>query len=152
MNKETVLKDLATRLKIVQCMIASVNKIELNTVYKYTHSCYDRNISSERVFDTYGYFECYNRESARFIVIASDSPKYSDTRGRGCRGNIDALNYVFLSGTTWKGQALTDVTVASLATKLTIVSEKDLLLLVGMKYKSPELEKILRGRKKLKYA
>jgi hypothetical protein len=104
------------------------------------------------MFDSYGYLECYNRESARFIIIASDSPKYSDTKGRGRRGNIEALNYVLLSKTSWKGPALIGVTVASLASKLTIVAEKDLPLLIGMRYKSPEFEKVLKGRKQLKYA
>lgn len=152
MNKETILKDLATRLQVVQGMIASLNKIELNTLYKYTEIHFDRHTSSEKEFDSYGYFETFNRESARFVILASNSPEYNDRRWRDHRGYINALQYVYLSETTWKGQALTDVKVAPLADKLTRVPETELPLLIGMKYRSPEYEKVIKGKRKLKYA
>jgi hypothetical protein len=153
MNKETVLKDLAMKLKVIEAQMASVNKIELNTVYKYKETIYCTKpmIIAETV-DSYGYFECFNRESARFIILASNNPDYSDSKWRNHRGYTKALNYVFVSKTTWKGSAVIDLSVTSLASKLTAVKEKDLPLLVGMKYSSPELEKVFKGKKKLKYA
>jgi hypothetical protein len=148
MNKETVLKDLSTKLQIIQAQIASVNKIELNKVYRYED--YNTEAGLELV-DTYGYFECFNRESARFVVIASDNSRYSDKKFRDRRGYTKPLNFVS-SDNTWKGGAVIEVKITSLASKLSPVKEIDLPLLVGMKYKSPEYEKILKGRKKLKYA
>jgi hypothetical protein len=100
--------------------------------------------------DTYGYFECFNRESARFIIIASDA-YYTDKKWRDHRGYTRALNYVS-SDNSWKGGAVIEVKITSLASGLSPVKELDLPLLVGMKYKSPEYEKILKGRKRLKYA
>jgi hypothetical protein len=152
MNKDTILKDLALKIQIVRAQVASVKKIELNTVYKYLEHTYDQSTSSIELFETYGYFESYNRESARFVVIATDSPKYSDAKGRGERGYTIALEYVDLSETKWKTSSMIEAKITSLASKLSPMKETDLPLLVGMKYKSPEYEKILKGRKRLKYA
>jgi hypothetical protein len=152
MNKETILKDLSSKLEVIKGMIASVNKIELNKVYKYKEVVYSTKpmILAETV-DTYGYFECFNRESARFVVIASDNEDYNDKKWRDHRGYTKALNFVS-SDDTWKGGAVIAVKITSLAIRLSPVKEIDLPLLVGMKYKSPEYEKILKGRKRLKYA
>jgi hypothetical protein len=144
MNRENVLQNLEVRLQTLQSMIASVNKIELNTLYKFTE-VYDL-----KDYESYGYFECYNRESARFVIIASSNPLYRDSKWRG-RGYIRALQYVNLSETLWNNGAMIKAKVIPLADYLTRVAETDLPLLIGMKYRSPEYEKVLRGKKKLKY-
>lgn len=52
----------------------------------------------------------------------------------------------------WKSQAFEGVEVSPLSNKLTPVKENEIPLLIGMKFKSVEFEKILSRRKKLKYA
>ena len=155
MNKQSALVDLTNRLKIVQGMIEAVNKIELGKVYKFEDTYYgiSHGVYSKEVLktDTYGYFETFSRESTRFVVIASDNPQYIGTR-RGHRGNIKALNYVTLSEVYWKSQAFEGVEVSPLSNRLIPVKENELPLLIGMKFKSVEFEKILSRRKKLKYA
>lgn len=150
MTKQSALVDLTNRLKIVQGMIECVNKIELGRTYKFKDTYYEGRVQLKT--DTYGYFETFSRESARFVVIASDNPQYSVDSRRGHRGNIKALNYVTLSEVHWKSQAIEGVEVSPFSNNLTPVKENEIPLLIGMKFKSVEFEKILSGRKKLKYA
>lgn len=74
------------------------------------------------IAETYGYFKHFNRESVRFCVVASDYPSYDDTKF----GYIGLRNCI--------SQA----------------KKSDLPLLFGMRYKSIDLEKILKGKKRIK--
>jgi hypothetical protein len=148
MNKETLLKDLATKGQIIESTIECVNQLQLKTVYKIK----ERQSDDPEVVDTYGYFESFNRESAKFIVIASDNTKYKDKKWGNIRGYIVALDYIYFLESVWKGSARTFTLTVPLTLKLMPVHEENLPLLIGMKYCSPELELILKGKRKLKYA
>lgn len=130
MNKEIILKEKQMMIKNLQKDIECIKKIELKRLYKIP----ELRIDNENVtqVDTYGYFECFNRESIRFCVVASDIPNYGKNRRRGFRANINSFHYV------------------GLYKRLTQVYKDELPLLVGLQYKSVELEKIFKGKKRIK--
>jgi hypothetical protein len=150
MNKETVLIDTELKLTILEVQIECIKKIELNTLYKVKDEIYGLN-----PFDTYGYFECFNRDSARFVIIASNNPEYHDydksSQGYSFRKFIEAMPFIILSNVVMKGTCTVDAKITPLSDRLSPVAEDELPLMVGMKYKSPDFEKVLKGKKKLKY-
>jgi len=127
MNKEAVIQQKLDLINHTQQEIESINKIELGRLYMLKEL-----YGKDELHDTYGFFECYNTESIRFNVVASTSPKYDDSGSRRMRGNINSYGY------------------AGLYERLTRVKKDDLPLLVGLLYASVDLEKILKGKKKIK--
>jgi hypothetical protein len=150
MKKEIILKAIALKIRDLEAQAKCVHKIKINTFYKMR----DIHVIKDKIIfiDTYGYFECLNIESARFMIIASDQV-YLDYVGKKITG-IMKKTYPFttMSKEVSAGFALIQADITLLSDKLTTVPEEELPLLVGMKYKSPELEKVLKGKKKLKYA
>lgn len=130
MNKEAVIQEKLDLIKHTQQEIESINKIELGRLYLLRET-YRYELGGE-LYETYGFFECYNTESIRFNVVASTSPQYKDSKSRRMRGNINSYGY------------------ADLYKRLTRVQKSELPLLVGLPYVSVDLEKILKGKKKIK--
>jgi hypothetical protein len=128
MNKEAILAEKRAQISLLHSEMNSISQIELGRLYMIKElERYD-----ERYYESYGFFECFNRDSVRFNVIASDFPKYQDSAYRRMRGNINSYAY------------------NGLFERLTRVKKDDLPLLVGLRYASVDLEKILKGKKRIK--
>ena len=122
MNKEAILAEKRAQISIIHSEMNSINKIELGRLYRIM----------EYSKESYGFFECFNRDSARFNVIASDCENYRDTTYGRMRGNINSYGYT------------------GLFERLTRIKRDDLPLLVGLRYRSVDFEKILKGKKRIK--
>lgn len=128
MLKENLLLIKEAEWERIKSEIRIIKFIELKKVYKL----------EGRAQECYGYFECFNKESACFVVIASDSigmyEKHSYQMGQKTyshRGNLISVDY-------------------STAYKFTPVKRGDLPLLIGLKFKSIAFENLLKGKSHLK--
>jgi hypothetical protein len=133
MNKEALINEKLEMIRRLEKEISSIEKIELNRLYRINENYREAGPKDSEILisETVGYFECFNRESVRFCVAASDNPIYCDKRWKH-RGNITSFGY------------------AGLDDRLTRVKKDDLPLLIGLKFKSVEFEKILKKRKRVK--
>lgn len=130
--KDTIIADKQKEIQELQNDIAQLNQMEIGRVYKIAEKDWAPYTNKPCSFESWGYIECFNKESVRFCIIASDNPRYGRTRWRGRRANVASYNYY------------------NLFSRLTRARRDDLPLLVGMKIKSVELEMIFKGRKKVK--
>jgi hypothetical protein len=154
-NKNQIIQDLTNKMMMLRGQLNAVQALEPRKLYKFneTFRDYSSGTRTEGSTETYGYVETFSRESVRFVVIASNNPKYSTEKDRdGTRKNIVALPYITTSEPSWKIHCKESITTTPLSDDLTPVAERDLPLLMGMKFKSTEYEMILKGKRKLKYA
>ena len=120
MNKEVLMAKKSREIRALHNDIAFMKATELNRVYK-------KNVN----YQQYGYIERYNKESCCFVIIACNISltEYYNDRSRG---NIEMLGY-------YLGSQI-----------LIPVKRIDLLLLIGLTFKSVAFERILKGTSKLK--
>jgi hypothetical protein len=132
MSKESIIKNKQALIEQTQDEINQLNLLETNRLYKIEDFDWDHSILKSRIFETWGFIECFNKESVRFCIVASNNSRYSDSTKRWRRrGNVTSFDY-------------------SVYSKLTHAKKDDLPLLVGLKYRHVELEQILKGTKRIK--
>jgi hypothetical protein len=128
MNKEKILEIKQNSFLQLQNEIAFINAIELRKVYctKYTSGLSGR-------IEVYGYFESFNTGSACFVIIASDEPNRKQewvvdyAYGMTHRYRLNLLSFVYNNDPR----------------AFRPVKRDELLLLVGLKFKSTEFDKLL---------
>jgi hypothetical protein len=136
MNKEKTIEQKMKMIDDLRNEINLLSRLEYKRLYKikdqgniYRHDCI--------VYETWGYVVSFNMLTVRFRIIASSNPRYTQSNRWTRRNNTkNSANFYYAE--------------LNNESFLTPAKKDDLPLLVGMKYKFPELDLILRGKIKVK--
>ena len=129
-----------SREKMIEQKLKAIEDLrkEINLLSKLEHK---RLYKIRDIFETWGYIVSFNKLTVRFRIIASNNPRYTQSnRWSGWRSDIkNVANFYY--GNLYRLYS---------GPVLTPAKKDDLPLLVGLEYKFPELELILKGKIKVK--
>jgi hypothetical protein len=128
MNKDGILELKLDCIDKLQEEIDNIRQLEAKRLYKIKELDWSMQGQKDTLFETWGYIECFNKESCRVCVVASNNDRYSDKSGRH-RHNINMFDYY------------------KLANNVTRAKRIDLPLLLGLPFRSTELELLFKGKK-----
>ena len=143
MSREKMIEQKMEAIDALREEINLLSRLESNRLYHIKDTTFD-----SHAVETWGYIVSFNKLTVRFRIIASDNPFYRHRirhytqsnrwTGRSNIKNVVNFRYVELyrSGKD-RGRACIPA------------KKDDLPLLIGLKYKFPELDLILRGKKKV---
>lgn len=134
MNKEKTIEQKMKMIDDLRNEINLLSRLELKRLYKIKERV---NRQDYTVYDTWGYVVSFNKLTVRFCIVASSNPCYTQSHRwtrRNNTKNVANFYYAELNNESF----------------LTPAKKDDLPLLVGIEYKFPELDLILRGKIKVK--
>ena len=138
MNREKMIEQKLKAIDDLRKEINLLSKLELKRLYKIKDPA-SNFLDEHIVFETWGYIVAFNKLTIRFCVVASNNSHYTHSHRWSGRGDIkNVVNFYYDKlYRSWSGPVLTPA------------KKDDLPLLVGLEYKFPELELILKGKKKV---
>jgi len=139
MNREKMIEQKLKAIDDLRKEINLLSKLELKRLYKIKDPA-SNFLDEHIVFETWGYIVSFNKLTIRFRIIASNNSLYTGSHrwtGRNDIKNVANFYYAKLYR-SYSGPVLTPA------------KKDDLPLLVGLEYKFPELELILKGKIKVK--
>jgi len=134
MTKYGVLEQKKREILHLQETLQFLNSIETGVLYKGVMKYYDFHVQHEWIDGIqFVIIETFSKLSCRTRIIASDNGQIQEGKNaRRVRQDIFALNYQYPQ------------------VRLTPATKTDLGLIVGMAYKSKDVDKILNGKSKIR--